>query len=263
MVTYEDELTKKELDNLWKRFKEKGDASARQKLIIYYSPLAKYIAGRIASSLPKSVDVQDLVQNGILGLIDAIEKFNPEFNIKFETYAISRIKGAIIDSLRALDWLPRSLRFKAKELDKIYQELEAKLKRPPTEEELAEALEINVDQLRQLLSELSYSSVIALEETLKSSPSGDEESTMIDFVQDEQMSDPFESLENEEAKELLVKAVQELPEKERKVVILYYYSGLTLKEIGELLGVSESRASQIHSKAISMLRSMLKEFISS
>jgi RNA polymerase sigma factor for flagellar operon FliA len=258
MTTFESEITKKELEKLWMKYKKEGDFEARQKLIIFYSPLAKYVAGRIASSLPKAVDVEDLVQNGIIGLIDAIEKFNPELNIKFETYAISRIRGAIIDSLRALDWLPRSLRFKAKELDKIYQELEAKLKRPPTEEELAQALEVSPEQLRQLMTELSYSSLVALEETIKTGAAADDESSLRDFISDENAIDPSESLESEEAKKMLIKAVQELPEKERKVIILYYYSGLTLKEIGELLGVSESRASQIHSKAISMLKSMLK-----
>lgn len=261
MMTSDLELTKKELENLWKEFKKSGSEVARQKLIIYYSPLAKYIAGRIASNLPKSIDIQDLIQSGILGLIDAIEKFDPDRDIKFETYALSRIKGAIIDSLRSLDWLPRTLRLKVKEIDRVYYELEAKLRRAPTEEELAMALDITVEELQQILAEARFSSVVALEETLSAAESGDEEQKLYLMIPDRSSVDPFEAVEQKELKEYLAQAIQKLPEKERKVVILYYYTGLTLKEIGELLGVTESRASQIHSKAISRLRSMLKQVI--
>lgn len=260
MLAQDTKNSKNEIAKLWEKFKRDRDEDSRQKLIIYYSPLAKYVAGRIAATLPKSVDVQDLIQFGILGLIDAIEKFDLEMNVKFETYAMSRIKGAIIDSLRALDWLPRSLRFKAKEIDRVYAELEAKLKRPPSEEELAEALEITVDQLRDLMKDLSYSSVIALEETITSGKD-DDESTLIDYISDSNSPDPFSLIENEETREHVIEAIESLPERERKVIVLYYYSGMTLKEIGELLDVSESRASQIHSKAISMLKSKLKEIL--
>ncbi|MCX7832397.1 MAG: FliA/WhiG family RNA polymerase sigma factor [Actinobacteria bacterium] len=258
-MTSDLELSKKELEKLWKEYKEQGKDSARQKLIIYYSPLAKYIAGRIASNLPKSIDIQDLIQNGILGLIDAIEKFDPNRDIKFETYALSRIKGAIIDSLRSLDWLPRTLRFKVKEIDRVCAELESKLNRPPTEEEIAEAMNISVEELQQILAEARFSSIVALEDSFPSADSREDEKSVYYSIADKDAIDPFEAAEEKEIKELLIKAIQELPEKERKVIILYYYSGLTLKEIGELLGVTESRASQLHSKAISRLRTQLKE----
>lgn len=258
MMTSELELSKKELERLWKEYKKKGKESARQKLIVYYSPLAKYIAGRIASNLPKTIDIQDLIQSGIIGLIDAIEKFDPDRDIKFETYALARIKGAIIDSLRSLDWLPRTLRFKVKEIDRVCAELEAKLKRPPTEEEIAAAMNISVEELQQILAEARFSSVVALEDSLAPSDAAGEEQSLYFSIPDREALDPFEAVEQKEVKELLIQAIQQLPEKERKVIILYYYSGLTLKEIGELLGVTESRASQIHSKAISRLRSLLK-----
>lgn len=256
------ELSRQKLDELWRKYKLNGDEDARQTLIIYYSPLAKYVAGRIASSLPASVDVQDLISNGILGLIDAIEKFDPSLKIKFETYAISRIRGAIIDSLRALDWLPRSLRYKSKEIDRVYAELESKLKREPTDEELAEALDIPVDDLRKLLSELSYSSMVALEDMVTANKKDDSEFTIMQTVADTSSVDPFEMFDDEETKEYLIEAIKSLPEKERKVIIHYYYSGMTLKEIGNLLGVSESRVSQIHSKALLKLKSKLKDYIS-
>jgi RNA polymerase sigma factor for flagellar operon FliA len=254
------ELSKKELEMIWKQYKEKKDETAREKLIIYYSPLAKYVAGRIASNLPRSIDVQDLIQTGILGLIDAIEKFDPTRDIKFETYAISRIKGAILDGLRSLDWLPRTLRFKVKEIDRIYAELETKLNRPPTEEEIAAAMGITLDELQQIMSEARFSSIVALEDTLSGLETEDD-MTVYQKVADAEAVDPFEAIENKEVKERLIEAIQMLSEKERKVIILYYYSGMTLKEIGELLNVTESRASQLHSKAISRLKTLLKDLL--
>jgi RNA polymerase sigma factor for flagellar operon FliA len=254
------ELSKKELEMIWKQYKEKKDETAREKLIIYYSPLAKYVAGRIASNLPKSIDVQDLIQTGILGLIDAIEKFDPTRDIKFETYAISRIKGAILDGLRSLDWLPRTLRFKVKEIDRVYAELETKLNRPPTEEEIAAAMGITLDELQQIMSEARFSSIVALEDTLSGLETEDD-MTVYQKVADAEAVDPFEAIENKEVKERLIEAIQMLSEKERKVIILYYYSGMTLKEIGELLNVTESRASQLHSKAISRLKTLLKDLL--
>lgn len=254
------DLSKKELEKIWKDYKENGDEAARQKLIIYYSPLAKYVAGRIASNLPRSIDVQDLIQSGILGLIDALEKFDPGRDIKFETYAINRIKGAILDALRSLDWLPRTLRFKIKEINRVYAELEAKLNRPPTEEEIAAEMGISLEELNQIMNEARFSSVVALEDSIPGSET-DDEITLYQRVADVDAVEPFEAVESKEINERLVKAVKELPEKERKVIILYYYSGMTLKEIGELMGVTESRASQLHSKAISRLKTMLKDLM--
>lgn len=248
----------KSIREIWKEYKKTNDPKLKESLILYYAPLVKYVAGRIASGLPKSVEVQDLISNGIIGLIDAIKRFDIERDIKFETYAISRIRGAIIDSLRALDWLPRSLRYRAKEIDRVYSDLESKLKRAPTEDELAKALDISIDELRQLLSELSYSSIIALEDIVVPSQEKGNQFSVIDSIEDKKAIDPSEFFEETELKETVLEAIRELPEREKKVIILYYYQNLTLKEIGNLLGVSESRVSQIHSKAILRLKSKVK-----
>lgn len=258
MTSFSGENQEKGVKEIWIEYKKSNDPKLRESLILYYAPLVKYVAGRIASGLPKSVDVQDLVSNGVIGLIDAIERFDIERYIKFETYAISRIRGAIIDSLRALDWLPRSLRYRAKEIDRVYSELESRLKRTPTEEELAKELGISINDLRQLLSELSYSSVIALEDIVVSSQEKGNQFSVIDSIEDKKAADPSELFEETELKETVLGAIRELPEREKKVIILYYYQNLTLKEIGILLGVSESRVSQIHSKAILRLKSRVK-----
>jgi RNA polymerase sigma factor for flagellar operon FliA len=252
----------KNIAEVWKEYKQTGSKELRDSLILYYAPLVKYVAGRIAATLPRSVDVQDLVSNGLIGLIDAIERFDISREIKFETYAIARIRGAIIDSLRALDWLPRSLRYRAKEIDRVYAELEMKLKRSPTEEELAEALGMSVDDLRQTLTELSYCSVVALEDSLTSGHDKEDSFHVIDSIEDRASLNPAELFEDAELKEIVVEAIKSLPEREKRVIILYYYENLTLKEIGAILGVSESRVSQIHSKAILKLQSRVRQSLS-
>jgi RNA polymerase sigma factor for flagellar operon FliA len=247
-----------DIDALWVEFKESAAPEARDKLILHYSPLVKYVAGRISASLPQNVDTADLVSYGIFGLIDAIEKFDITRDIKFETYAIARIKGAIIDELRALDWVPRSVRSRARELEKAYVELENSLRRVPSDEEVAKHLGVSVDDLADLLTQLSYTSVVALEELWAVGGEKDDKVSLMDTLEDTSARDPSLIYEVEEMKEILADAIDKLPQREKIVVALYYYEGLTLREIGEVLGVTESRVSQLHTKAVIRLRAKLR-----
>jgi RNA polymerase sigma factor for flagellar operon FliA len=225
-------------------------------LILNYSPLVKYVAGRLSSSLPQTVDTADLISYGIFGLIDAIEKYDPDRGIKFETYAIARIKGAIIDELRAMDWVPRSVRSKAREVEQAYIKLEGQLKRVPEDAEVASELGITVKDLQGVFTKLSYTSVISFEELWVG---GDREdrSSALGVIADERAEDPVTMFESVEVKDILASAIERLPERERIVIALYYYEGLTLKEIGQVLGVTESRVSQLHTKAVLRLRARL------
>jgi len=246
-----------DISQLWQEYKQSECQDARDKLILHYAPLVKYIAGRISASLPQSVDQGDLVSYGIFGLIDAIEKYDTTREIKFETYAISRIKGAIIDELRALDWVPRSVRYRARELERVYYTLENELRRPPTDEEVAKAMGITIEEHNDLLSQLSYTSVLALEE-LWSVGEKDDKVSLIDSIEDTSSPDPAQTFEFAEIKDILTDAIKKLPERERTVIALYYYDGLTLREIGEILGVTESRVSQLHTKAVLRLKSKMR-----
>lgn len=242
---------------LWERYKKHKELSAREGLIIEYVALVKYVAGRLAISLPPNVQQDDLVSYGIFGLVDAIEKFDLERNIKFETYAISRIRGAIWDGLRAMDWVPYSVRQKARELEQTYAKLEHQLGRSATDDEICGALGIDKHQFSQLLRETSITSFISLEDMWTSDKSGGNPVRVIDTVEDRNTPDPVSMVMFEEKKRLLAEAINKLPERERLVIALYYYEGLTLKEIGKVLGVSESRVSQMHTKAVLRLRGRL------
>ena len=243
----------------WDVFKRTADGEAREKLILHYAPLVKYVASRVASGLPSSVDQHDLVSYGMFGLIDALEKFEPGRGNKFETYAIPRIKGAIIDELRAMDWVPRSVRFKARELEKAQADLEAMLKRQPTEEELADRLGMNRRELHEMVSQISFVSVLALDEVVSAGSDRGESVALIDTLADKGL-DPTWGLESQETRGMLAAAINSLSEREKIVVTLYYFEGLTLAEIGEILGVTESRVCQIHTKAVGGLRGQLSEF---
>ena len=244
---------------LWTRYKEDGDSDARDQLILNYSPLVKYVAGRVASSLPQTVDTADLISFGIFGLIDAIEKFDLERAIKFETYAIARIKGAIIDELRALDWVPRSVRSKAREIEAAYARLQNELRREPTDKEIAEAIGVTPDEYKDILAKLSYTSVVSFEEALPHRGEHDEGGqSALSSIADESAEDPVAVFESVEMKDILADAIDRLPDREKTVVTLYYYEGLTLKEIGQVLGVTESRVSQLHTKAVLRLRGRLQ-----
>ena len=247
------------LRELWREFKGSGESQLRERLILHYSPLVKYVAGRVGVGLPPNIEQADLVSYGIFGLIDAIEKFDLERAIKFETYAISRIKGAIIDELRAIDWIPRSVRYKAREVEKAYAALEAKLHRTPTESEVAGELGITLDELHTIFSQVSFVNVIALDELLNVGGERGDKLSLVDTLEDTRAEDPVEVFETEETKYLLSRAINTLPEREKIVVTLYYYEGLTLAEIGQVLGVTESRICQMHTKAVLQLRAKLAE----
>jgi RNA polymerase sigma factor for flagellar operon FliA len=244
---------------LWKEFKETKDPPLRERLILHYSPLVKYVAGRVGAGLPPNIEQADLVSYGIFGLIDAIEKFDITRAIKFETYAISRIKGAIIDELRAIDWIPRSVRYKAREVEKAYAALEARLHRTPTENEVAGELGIALDDLHAIFSQVSFVNVIALDELLNVGGERGDKLSLVDTLEDTKAEDPVAAFESEETKYLLARAINTLPEREKIVVTLYYYEGLTLAEIGQVLGVTESRICQMHTKAVLQLRGKLAD----
>jgi RNA polymerase sigma factor for flagellar operon FliA len=244
---------------LWERFKSTGDSSTRERLILHYSPLVKYVAGRVGVGLPPNIEQADLVSYGIFGLIDAIEKFDIDRAIKFETYAISRIRGAIIDELRAIDWIPRSVRYKAREVERAYAALEGELHRTPTETEVAQRLGIGLDDLHQIFSQVSYVNVVALDELLSVGGEKGDKLSLVDTLEDTKAEDPVKAFETEETKFLLARAINQLPEREKIVVTLYYYEGLTLAEIGRVLGVTESRICQMHTKAVLQLRAKLAE----
>ncbi len=247
-----------ETQQLWREYRKSKDQGVRDRLILTYAPLVKYVAGRLGSGLPAHVDENDLVSYGLLGLIGAIERFDPDRDIKFETYAIARIKGSIIDELRAMDWVPRSVRSRARDIERAIGELERKLHRAPTDEEISEKLGVTTDELNESLSEIGRSSIAALDElwTISSSGGGDQVA-LIDTIEDTQGPEPQSELAATELKEALGEAIARLPEREKLVVTLYYYEELTLREIGEVLGVTESRVSQLHTKAILRLKARL------
>ncbi len=244
---------------LWEDYKATGSAAARDDLILKYSPLVRYVAGRVGVGLPPNVEQADLVSYGIFGLIDAIDKFDLERAIKFETYAISRIRGAIIDELRSMDWIPRSVRSKAREVERTYAELETELHRTPTEPEVADRMGIPLRELHQIFSQVSYVNVVALDELLGSGAGAEKAEGMSlgDTLADAKAEDPVLAFEGEETKFLLARAIDQLTEREKIVVTLYYYEGLTLAEIGRVLGVTESRICQMHTKAVLQLRTKL------
>ena len=241
---------------LWRSFRAKPDDQAlRDRLILTYAPLVKYVAGRLGSGLPAHVEEEDLVSYGLLGLIGAIERFDPDRDIKFETYAIARIKGAIIDELRSLDWVPRSVRARAREIERAIATLEAKVHRPPTDEEIAKQVGITVEEFQDALTRISNSSVVALDELWTLSDASGDQVSLLDTIQDPDAVDPANAMDATEMKDRLADAIARLPEREKLVVALYYYENLTLREIGEVLGVTESRVSQLHTKAVIGLRS--------
>ena len=246
-----------ETQDLWREYTKSKDQGTRDRLILTYAPLVKYVAGRLGSGLPAHVDEGDLVSDGLLGLIGAIERFDPDRDIKFETYAIARIKGSIIDELRAMDWVPRSVRSRARDIERAIGELERKLHRAPTDEEIADKLGVSTDDLNDSLTEIGRSSIAALDELWTVSSSGGDQVALIDTIEDTQGPEPQSELAQTELKEALGEAIARLPEREKLVVTLYYYEELTLREIGEVLGVTESRVSQLHTKAILRLKARL------
>lgn len=243
---------------LWDDYKTSGSRDARDRLIIHYSPLVKFVAGRVAAGLPHNIEQSDLVSYGMFGLIDAIDKFDLSRGFKFETYAISRIKGAIIDELRSIDWVPRSVRAKARAIERAYSKLENELKRTPEDKEVAAELGVTEDELANTMSQISFVGIVALDELLSGNNSERGGSTVGDTIADT-ANDPVAKFESEEMRHVLADAINRMPDRERLVLTLYYYEGLTLAEIGTVLGVTESRVCQIHTKAILQLRGRLQE----
>jgi RNA polymerase sigma factor for flagellar operon FliA len=246
-----------ELQELWRRYKSSGDERARERLVVAYSPLVKYVAGRMGSGLPAHVDEADLISYGLGGLISAIARFDLSRGIKFETFAITRIRGAIIDELRTLDWVPRSVRARARAFERANRKLEARLHRAPTDEEMADELEITVDAFQESLLQISNSTIVALDELWSVSDSSGDQVSLLDTLPDEDAPDPQALVDQSELRDRIAAAIAALPEREKLVVALYYYENLTLREIGEVLGVTESRVSQLHTKAVLRLRSKL------
>ena len=242
---------------LWLEYTKSHDQLVRDRLILTYAPLVKFVAGRVGASLPAHVDEQDLVSYGLLGLIGAIERYDPTREIKFETFAMARIRGAIIDELRSLDWVPRSVRTRARQIERAIAALEKELMRAPTDEEIAAKLGLTEEELGSSLTEISRSSIAALDELWTISSSGGDQVALIDTIEDTQGPEPQAALAQTELKEALGEAIARLPEREKLVVTLYYYEELTLREIGEVLGVTESRVSQLHTKAILRLKARL------
>jgi RNA polymerase sigma factor for flagellar operon FliA len=257
-MTMETNVKSIELKDLWRRYKRDGDDRARERLVVAYSPLVKYVSGRMASGLPAHVEEADLISYGLGGLISAIERFELEREIKFETYAITRIKGAIIDELRSLDWVPRSVRARARQIERANAKLEHKLHRAPTDVEVAAELEMSVEDFQDSLTRISNSSVVALDELWTLSDSSGDQVSLLDTIQDPDAVDPSAAMDATETKDRLADAIARLPEREKLVVALYYYENLTLREIGEVLGVTESRVSQLHTKAVLRLKSALQ-----
>jgi RNA polymerase sigma factor FliA len=247
-----------ELKALWRKYKEEDDSRSRERLVLAYSPLVKYVAGRMSSGLPAHVEEADLISYGLLGLISAIERFDLEREIRFETFAVTRIKGSIIDELRSLDWVPRSVRAKAREIERANAKLEHQLHRAPSDSEMAEAMEVTVEEFQESLVRISNSSVVALDELWTVSDSSGDQVSLLDTIKDHTAVDPAQEMDLTDMKDRLADAIARLPEREKLVVALYYYENLTLREIGEVLGVTESRVSQLHTKAVLRLKSRLQ-----
>lgn len=247
-------LQDEEDQKLWEQYKTNHDQRIKDALIMKYASFVKYVAGRIAVNLPSNVEFDDLVSYGILGLIDAIDKYDTSRQVKFKTYAKTRIRGAIFDELRVLDWTPRSIRQKARKLEKAYAKLEGKLGRDAKDDEIAEYLGIDISELHKLFDETKKSLLLSLDEIFYDDEEG---SSRLDFVEDQKSDNPQLKIEESEAKKILADAISKLSDRERMVITLYYYEELTSKEIGKILGVSDSRVSQLHTKAILRLRGRL------
>jgi len=248
----------KEDVKMWKDYKRTRSDLLRDTIVKRYLYLVKYVAGRIAIGLPPNIEFGDLVSYGILGLFDAIEKYDVSQGNKFETYAVSRVRGSIMDELRKLDWAPRLLRKKAREVEKKCKELEDRLGRMATDDELARGLRISVGELNHLYSELNSTTFLSLDEVWEND-NGNKPISRLQTIEDSLVTNQFNFVHRAEVNEFLQKAIENLPEKEKLVVILYYYENLTLREIGQVLNVSESRVCQIHTKVVLRLRSSLKK----
>jgi len=249
------------VNSLLKKYKEeptKMTAQQKDKLILEYAPLIKFIAQKIAVRLPSNIELDDLISSGVIGLMDAIEKYDPTRDNKFKTYAEFRIRGAILDELRAQDWVPRSVRDKAKMLDRATLELESALGRSANEEEVAAKLGVSMEEYYDLLNQVRPISVLSIDDA--ATFSNVDKKSILNILEGCKLNNPLTQLNLKSVKDVVAKAIEELPERQRLVLSLYYYEDLNLKEIGKILRVTESRVSQLHAQAISRLRAKLSQF---
>ncbi|MGP7960741.1 FliA/WhiG family RNA polymerase sigma factor [Sanguibacter sp. A247] len=244
---------------IWIEYKHSGSTQRREELILHYAPLVSMVASRIAMRLPSSVEHADLVSYGMFGLIDAIEKFEIDREIKFETYASARIRGAIIDELRQIDWVPRSVRSKSRAIDRAHAELESQWHRRPTDDEVAAHLDVPVVDVRAVHTQVSRANIVALDELLAVGAERAEPISVLDTSVQGHSDDPARSFEAKESRYLLGRALCQLTDREKLVLTLYYFQNRTLAEIGAILGVTESRISQVHSAAVIRLRQLLDD----
>ena len=246
------------VQEVWVQFKKDNDPQVRQKLLEEYLTLVKNVAGRMAMGFPKSVELSDLVNTGVIGLIEALSNFDPSRGVKFETYAVPRIRGAILDELRSLDWVPRSTRAKSREIERATSKLENQLGRSPSDRELAKSLKLSSQELFSALDDVSSTTMLSLDELIYKKEDN-RQIPRVETLEGLSYENVLGDLEKQELKVYLTQAISHLSEQERLVVALYYYEELTLKEIGEVMQISESRVSQIHTKAVLKLRGMVKE----
>lgn len=242
----------------WNRYFKNQDSVVRKRLLNRYLPLVRNVAGRMAINFPRSVELCDLINTGVIGLIEAFRNYDPSRGVKFETYAVPRIRGAILDELRSLDWVPRSTRAKAREIERALVGFENQEGRPPTDDELARILGVNLGELHHSLEDVSKTSLLSLDEMIFREEDN-RQVPRIETVEDQRANTTLKKLERSELQAFLVVAVDKLTEQEKLVIALYYYEELTLKEIGEVMKISESRVSQIHTKAVLKLRGMVRE----
>jgi RNA polymerase sigma factor for flagellar operon FliA len=240
-------------DELWQEYRQSRNPKIREAFIKQYAPLVKYVAGKVAVGMPHNVEFDDLVGFGVFGLLDAIDKFDPDKNVKFKTYAVTRIRGAIFDELRSIDWVPRSVRQKTREVEDAIGSLEAQLGRTATAQEIANSLGMDENEYLKTMMKISGTSILSLNDVWFSGDENDKIS-IGDSIESPASLNPEVEVEKNEIRRVIVEAINDLPDKEKKILVLYYYEDLTLKEIGQVLEVTESRVSQLHTKAISRLR---------
>lgn len=253
-----EKLDARDEQEIWVEYVKTHDLKLREYLIRKYAPLVKYVAGKVAVGMPHNVEFDDLVSYGTFGLLDAIEKYDPSKEVKFKTYAMTRVRGAIFDELRSIDWIPRSIRQKAKQVEKTVIELENRMGRTVEDEEVANELDLSLEEFHALVSKISGTTLVSLNDIWHGSEDS-EDFSFIETIESPQNMNPDAIVEREEVKDVIIEAIQKLPDKEKKVVVLYYYEDLTLREIGEVLEVTESRISQLHTKAIMRLRGRLAQ----
>ncbi|MDR1445665.1 MAG: RNA polymerase sigma factor WhiG [Treponema sp.] len=243
-------------ERLWVEYRRTKDQKIRETFVIQYSPLVKFVAGKVAVGMPHNVEFDDLVGFGSIGLLDAIDKYDPERGVKFKTYAVTRIRGAIFDELRQIDWVPRSVRKKAKELEETVANLESQMGRTATDQEIASSMGLDDEEYSKTVMKISATSIVSLNEVW-SGVDENEKNSIGDTIESPISLHPDVMVEKEEIRRVIIDAIRELPEKEKQILVLYWYEDLTLKEIGEVMKVTESRVSQLHSKAMLHLRAKL------